>query len=141
TYAESLIKHLPLLEVGQQISIRGYNFKPEDSKYSRIGVSIRISGEKVKPTITNSYYKDGNLVKGDIHALEFKIKAGKNKPTAISIEKKDDYLIDIMEKNLSRLSRKDVSEDKPKNSIPTATPEQAFEPATNFSDVDDDLPF
>src|SRR5690606_26633000 len=52
TYAESLIKHLPLLEVGQQISIRGYNFKPEDSKYSRIGVSIRISGEKVKPTIT-----------------------------------------------------------------------------------------
>src|SRR5690606_29775096 len=38
TYAESLIKLLPQLEKGMNVSIRGYNFKPEDNKYSKIGI-------------------------------------------------------------------------------------------------------
>jgi hypothetical protein len=106
TYAESLIKLLPLLEKGQNVTVTGYNFKPEDSKYSKIGISIKVSGEKLKSEITNSYYKDGELVPGDVPAIVWVEKLGKKKPSASSIEAKDEFLLSLLEREEARLTWK-----------------------------------
>lgn len=150
TYAESLIKLLPLLEKGQNVTISGYNFKPEDSKYSKIGISIKVSGEKLKSEITNSYYKDGELVPGDIPAIVWVEKLGKKKPSAASIEAKDEYLLSILEREEARLTWKNndnqnSSNDAPKEQAPKqeaakSEPEAPAMPPSN-SDDDDDLPF
>lgn len=104
TYAESLIKLLPKLEKGENLTVRGYNFTPEGDKYSKIGISISKDGEKIKTALTNSYYKDGELVKGDIPALVWKENAlGKKRPSATSQEAKDDYLLEVLKKETERL--------------------------------------
>jgi hypothetical protein len=153
TYAESLIKLLPLLEKGQNVTVTGYNFKPEDSKYSKIGISIKVSGEKLKSEITNSYYKDGELVPGDVPALVWVEKLGKKKPSASSIEAKDEFLLSLLEKEEARLTWKKEDnnsetpkqEEQPKESAPKAqTPAPAAAAANSTptpSDDDDDLPF
>lgn len=150
TYAESLIKLLPLLEKGQNVTITGYNFKPEDSKYSKIGISIKVSGEKLKSEITNSYYKDGELVAGDIPAIVWVEKLGKKKPSAASIEAKDEYLLSILEREEARLTWKNndnqnssneaPKEQAPKQEAAKSEPEAPAMPPSN-SDDDDDLPF
>lgn len=150
TYAESLIKLLPLLEKGQNVTITGYNFKPEDSKYSKIGISIKVSGEKLKSEITNSYYKDGELVPGDIPAIVWVEKLGKKKPSAASIEAKDEYLLSILEREEARLTWKNndnqnssneaPKEQAPKQEAAKSEPEAPAMPPSN-SDDDDDLPF
>jgi hypothetical protein len=158
TYAESLIKLLPQLEKGQNITITGYNFKPDDSQYSKIGVSIKVSGEKLKSTITNSYYKAGELVAGDIPPIVWVEKLGKKKPSAASIEAKDEYLLDLLVIHEARLTWKKEdnssqatnveapSEPKESKPTPVATPAQAFDAPTQQAPVttdddDDDLPF
>jgi hypothetical protein len=104
TYAESLIKLLPKLEKGENLTVRGYNFTPEGDKYSKIGISISKDGEKIKTALTNSYYKDGELVKGDIPALVWKENAlGKKRPSAASQEAKDDYLLEVLKRETERL--------------------------------------
>lgn len=150
TYAESLIKLLPLLEKGQNVTITGYNFKPEDSKYSKIGISIKVSGEKLKSEITNSYYKDGELVVGDVPAIVWVEKLGKKKPSAASIEAKDEYLLSILEREEARLTWKNndnqnssneaPKEQAPKQEAAKSEPEAPAMPPSN-SDDDDDLPF
>ena len=150
TYAESLIKLLPLLEKGQNVTITGYNFKPEDSKYSKIGISIKVSGEKLKSEITNSYYKDGELVPGDVPAIVWVEKLGKKKPSAASIEAKDEYLLSILEREEARLTWKNndnqnssneaPKEQAPKQEAAKSEPEAPAMPPSN-SDDDDDLPF
>lgn len=150
TYAESLIKLLPLLEKGQNVTITGYNFKPEDSKYSKIGMSIKVSGEKLKSEITNSYYKDGELVPGDVPAILWVEKLGKKKPSAASIEAKDEYLLSILEAEEQRLTWKNSdnqtsSNEAPKEQAPKqepkkSEPEAPAMPPSNSED-DDDLPF
>ena len=152
TYAESLIKLLPLLEKGQNVTVSGYNFKPDDSKYSKIGFSIKVSGEKLKSEITNSYYKDGELVPGDVPAIVWVEKLGKKKPSASSIEAKDEFLLSLLEREEARLTWKKEStneaespkkEEQPKESAPKAqTPAPAATNSTPTpSDDDDDLPF
>jgi hypothetical protein len=150
TYAESLIKLLPLLEKGQNVTITGYNFKPEDSKYSKIGISIKVSGEKLKSEITNSYYKDGELVPGDVPAIVWVEKLGKKKPSAASIEAKDEYLLSILEREEQRLTWKNNDNQNSSNEVPKeqapkqeaakSEPEAPAMPPSN-SDDDDDLPF
>ncbi len=150
TYAESLIKLLPLLEKGQNVTITGYNFKPEDSKYSKIGISIKVSGEKLKSEITNSYYKDGELVPGDVPAIVWVEKLGKKKPSAASIEAKDEYLLSILEAEEQRLTWKNSdnqtsSNEAPKEQAPKQEPKKSESeapamPPSNSED-DDDLPF
>jgi hypothetical protein len=150
TYAESLIKLLPLLEKGQNVTVTGYNFKPEDSKYSKIGISIKVSGEKLKSQITNSYYKDGELVPGDVPAIVWVEKLGKKKPSAASIEAKDEYLLSILEREEARLTWKNSdnensSSEAPKEEAPKQEPKKS-EPESSaippvHSDDDDDLPF
>lgn len=152
TYAESLIKLLPLLEKGQNVTVSGYNFKPDDSKYSKIGFSIKVSGEKLKSEITNSYYKDGELVPGDVPAIVWVEKLGKKKPSASSIEVKDEFLLSLLEREEARLTWKKEStneaeapkkEEQPKESAPKAqTPAPAAKNSTPTpSEDDDDLPF
>lgn len=136
TYAESLIKFLPQLEKGMNVSVRGYNFTPEGDKYSKIGISVSVNGEKLKATMTNAYYnKEGELVSGDIPALVWKKDAlGKNKPSAVSQEAKNDYLLTVLKEQTDRLkwvqgesAQQPQQTESPKNAVPTATPEQAFE--------------
>lgn len=151
-YAESLIKLLPLLEKGQNLTINGYNFKPEDSQYSLIGFSIKVSGEKLKSTITNSYYRDGALVQGDVPPIVWVEKLGKKRPSAASIEAKDAYLLGLLETEEKRLTWKKEESESPsteerkgkEEKIPTPTAEEAFgTPPTPLleDDDDDDLPF
>lgn len=141
TYAESLTKFLPQLEKGQQIAVRGYNFTPEGDKYAKIGISITVDGVKLKSVMTNAYYnKEGILVDGNIPALVWKKDAlGKNKPSAVSLEAKNDYLLEVIKEQTDRL--KWVQGEAQTQPV-TKSAEQAFEPATNVkSEVPMDLPF
>jgi hypothetical protein len=149
TYAESLIKFLPQLEKGMNVSVRGYNFIPEGDRYSKIGISVSVNGEKLKANMTNAYYnKEGELVSGNIPALVWKKDAlGKNKPSAVSQEAKNDYLLTVLKEQTDRLkwvqgeSTQQQQTESPKNTVPTATPAQAFEPAQTNNKSKDELPF
>ncbi len=147
TYAESLIKLLPQLNKGDKVTVRGYNFIPKDKQYASIGISITANDVKLKSQITNAYFKEGNLVDGNIPALEWKVnKLGKNKPTAVSQEAKNDYLLELVTKETDRLKWvQGESSSQPTSSAPapvTKSPQQAFEPATNTKEEEyDDLPF
>lgn len=148
TYAESLIKFLPQLEKGIAFTIKGYNFTPEGDKYSKIGISISIDGTKVKSEMTNAYVnKEGVLVEGDIPALTWKKDAlGKNKPTAVSQEAKNDYLLEVLKVQTDRLKwvQGEASTTTPSAPKPVPTPNSAvgFQPATNVkTNEPDDLPF
>lgn len=144
TYAESLTKFLPQLEKGMNITFKAYNFIPEGDKYSKIGVSLSVDGEKLKSTMTNSYInKEGVKVDGDIPALVWKKDAlGKNKPTAVSQEAKNDYLLEVIKVQTDRLKwvangASQPQQEKPKNAVPTATPQEAFEttPKEDYSQL------
>ena len=150
TYAESLIKFLPQLEKGMNIAVRGYNFTPEGDKYAKIGISVSVDGQKLKANMSNAYFnKEGVLVPGDIPAVAWKKDAlGKNKPTAVSLEAKNDFLLEVLKRETERLkwvqgeNSSAPPTETPKNAVPTATPAQAFEPATNVNSTPmDKLPF
>ena len=150
TYAESLIKFLPQLEKGMNIAVRGYNFTPEGDKYAKIGISVSVNGQKIKANMSNAYFnKEGVLVPGDIPAVAWKKDAlGKNKPTAVSLEAKNDFLLEVLKRETERLkwvqgeNSSAPPTEAPKNTVPTATPAQAFEPATNVNSTPmDKLPF
>jgi len=144
TYAESLIKLLPELNKGDIVTVSGYNFKPEGSEYSKIGISIKKGAEKIKSSITNSYYKDGNLVPGDIPAIEWVEKLGKRKPSASSIEAKDEYLLSLLQKEEARLTWKTDSGSEPAQAAPAPKQEQTKVQQAAPAIVEgesDDLPF
>ena len=150
TYAESLIKFLPQLEKGMNITVRGYNFTPEGDRYAKIGISVSVDGQKLKANMSNAYFnKEGVLVPGDIPAVAWKKDAlGKNKPTAVSLEAKNDFLLEVLKRETERLkwvqgeNSSAPATEAPKNTVPTATPAQAFEPATNVNVKPmDELPF
>ena len=150
TYAESLIKFLPQLEKGMNIAVRGYNFTPEGDKYAKIGISVSVDGQKLKANMSNAYFnKEGVLVPGDIPAVAWKKDAlGKNKPTAVSLEAKNDFLLEVLKRETERLkwvqgeNSSAPPTETPRNTVPTATPAQAFEPATNVNSTPmDELPF
>lgn len=143
TYAESLIKLLPELEKGMDLTIKGYNFTPEGEKYSKIGISISVDGEKIKTSMTNSYFKEGNLVDGDIPAVAWKKDAlGKNKPTAVSLEAKNDYLLEVLKVQTDRLKWEGSSEKKEESKPePKAEPASKKEYKKDKPTAEDGLPF
>jgi hypothetical protein len=139
TYAESLIKFLPQLEKGMNVSVRAYNFKPEGEQYAKIGVSISVNGEKLKSSLTNAYTnKEGVLVEGDIPAIVWKKDAlSKNKHTAVSLEAKNDYLLEVLKVQTDRLkwvqgesstttTPQPKTEAQVQNAVFPQTPAQAF---------------
>ena len=132
------------------IAVRGYNFTPEGDKYAKIGISVSVDGQKLKANMSNAYFnKEGVLVPGDIPAVAWKKDAlGKNKPTAVSLEAKNDFLLEVLKRETERLkwvqgeNSSAPPTETPKNAVPTATPAQAFEPATNVNSTPmDKLPF
>lgn len=141
TYAESLIKFLPQLEKGMNISVRGYNFTPEGDRYSKIGISFSVDGVKIKSEMTNAYMnKEGVLVAGDIPALVWKKDAlGKNKPSAVSQEAKNDYLLEVLKVQTDRLKWVSGSPESPAPQPQVEAPKPSA-PSSNVTELDD-LPF
>jgi hypothetical protein len=142
-YMESIIKTLPNLKKGETYTVSAYNFIPEGEKYPKVGFSFKKGTEKVEAALRNSYYKDGNLVEGDIPAIKWVEKLGKKKPSAASLEIKDEYLLKVLQDNNERLKYVGSS-----NSAPTVTAEEkAKEEAPKKAAAvaatieDDDLPF
>ena len=136
TYAESLIKLLPQLNKGDKVTVKGYNFTPEGDKYAKIGVSISVDGTKIKSEMTNAYYnKEGVLVDGDIPALVWKKDAlGKTKPSAVSQEAKNDYLLEVLKVQTDRLKWE-------QSGAQTPAPSAKQEPAKTQNEQQQALPF
>ena len=141
-YMESVVKLLPLLNKGETYTMSTYNFIPEWEKYAKAGVSVKKGTEKLKSSLTNSYYnKEGELVPGDIPAIKWVEKLGKKKPSAVSLEQKDEYLLEVLTKNNERLkwtsgeSTTQPAEQKAKEEVP----QKAAAMAATIED--DDLPF
>lgn len=141
-YMESVVKLLPLLNKGETYTMSAYNFIPEGEKYAKAGVSVKKGTEKLKSSLTNSYYnKEGELVPGDIPAIKWVEKLGKKKPSAVSLEQKDEYLLEVLTKNNERLkwtsgeSTTQPAEQKAKEEVP----QKAAAMAATIED--DDLPF
>lgn len=96
-YAESLIRFLRNLTKGTGYRFYPYAMEQEDSKYLKYGMSVITSpnpeaeekGDKVESYLT--YAKVPNL-ETDIPNLVWKEIAGKNKPSAVSLEAKDEFL-------------------------------------------------
>lgn len=145
SFMESLITLLPNMNKGTRYTITPYNFTPENEQYAKTGVSVKDEvGGKVEKALSFSYYKDGKLVPGDIPAIEWVKKLGKNRPSAVSLEKKDSFLLEILEREVARL--KWVGENAPTASTPPPAGVQkkvkAETAVVNTSnEVDDELPF
>ncbi len=105
-YAESIIKYLPKVNKGDEIHIQPYKFKPEGEKYDKTGITVKVNGEKIQG-LTNAYTnKEGKKVAGDVPAViwkEDKLNKDKKKPDLSSVEKKNDFLIDVLMEQTERL--------------------------------------
>lgn len=150
TFGEASIKYLPELKKGEKYTMTPYNFLPEGEKYSKVGVSFRDeNGAKITPSLRNSYYKNGELVDGDIPAVKWVEKRGKNMPDLVSLEEKTDYLYNVIQKNLEKLKSDDVSRNVsiPGNKTKTATvtqepvKEEVKKPKLVVEEDDEELPF
>lgn len=147
-FVESLVRFLPNLEKGSKYVMTCYNFIPEGEKYPRIGVSFKDeNGEKIKPALYNKHERDGKEV-GDIPGLVWEMKMGKNRPTAVSVEARTEFIYNKIMEETERLgynqdpssttsspkSEKGASESGTKPSAKVVTPPV-------LDDEDDDLPF
>jgi hypothetical protein len=125
---------------------KGDTINGEEVKYDNKGLTVKIADTKIEPALS---YQTENNPKGDIPRLEFKEIAGRKKVSAVSKEAKFEYLYTKLIENVERLAWKDngntastPKQEASKNAVPTATPAEAFPPATNFKEEEyDDLPF
>lgn len=139
-YAESLIRFLPSLKINEKYKIGLYNIKKgdvingEEAKYNNRGVYIHQDGEKLKPSLSYSTSEK----EGDIPALDWKQIAGKNRPTALSKEKRLDYLYNVLEAQVERLKFTESSV-----GVDTKDEPKAVDSKKEVSSIpsDDDLPF
>lgn len=105
-FMESIIRVMPALEKGQKYNVNNWKMNRGDVvngevvNYGSSGVTFKTDGEKVQPVLT---YKTDKNPDGDIPKVEWKEKAGKNRPTAVSKEKKLDYLYEVFERETERL--------------------------------------
>lgn len=126
-FAEAVIKVLPSLSKGDLVKVAPYNFIPEGEKYSKTGVSFTVNGEKVKG-LTNSYYNQtGDLIAGDVPAVIWKKNAlGVNKPSAASLEEKNDFLSEVLVREAKRLAWKSGGSTAPKDPPPPPSDDIPF---------------
>lgn len=115
TYMIPFIQVLPNMEVGETYTIFPYNFTPDGEKYAKRGVSVKQNGERVDRKISMEYTtKAGEHHPGDIPQLDWKedklSKEGKKKPTATSIEKRDETVKEFLSALLERLPVEGTSE-------------------------------
>ena len=108
TFMKDLIKVLPNMEKGREYTLFPYRFQPKDSEYFKNGVSVKQNGERVDQSIGETFIKaDGTVVaEGPIPAIVFQKDklSGKNRPTAVSLEKRDSVLSDYLSQELDRLT-------------------------------------
>ena len=141
-YMESIIKFLPNLKKGDTYTTLAYNFIPEGDKYAKVGFSFKKGTEKVELALKNSYYKDGNLVEGDIPAIKWVEKLGKKKPSAASLEVKDEYLLKVLQENNDRLKYGSLDSNILAHYEEIAKEEAPKKAAAVAATIeDDDLPF
>ena len=106
-YVMPLLRLLPNMEIGREYRIYPYRFIPEGEKYYRQGVSVKEGEDKVEPAISLEYTtKEGEHTKGDIPQLEWKEDklTNKKKPTAVSVEKRNDVISEFLSEELDRLA-------------------------------------
>lgn len=149
-FVEAFIRQLPNMKLGETYNINNWRLNKGDVingevvNYTNSGVTVKKDGEKVGYAL--SYVTDNNP-KGDIPKLEWKEVAGKNRPTAVSKESKLVFLYETLQKEVTRLSgttatAESNSSSKPKNEVPKASPQEAFEPVSDLNEDDyNDLPF
>lgn len=152
-YAESLIRFLPNLEKGKGYRFYPYSIENEETGYNTYGISVIESpnpeaeekGEKVEPFLQYSKEPKGEK---EIPNLEWKKVAGKNKPSAVSLEAKDEFLYGYLKKAVdghlkyegSSSSSSNSSSNTPKSNSESTTAPKQDAPATD-EDEYDDLPF
>lgn len=145
-YAESIIRFLPQLQKGQGYRFYAYALDQKDSDYKTYGISVIESpnpeaeekGPKVQPYLT---YSKNPKTATEIPNLEWKVIAGKNKPTASSLENKDEFLYSYLKEAVDGYLAYDGNQSTP---LPTTEPQQtkAENKETEVTDDDlDDLPF
>lgn len=148
-YAESLIRFLPVLKKGQGYRFYPYAIQDKETGYYTYGVSVRLSNDpeaeqvdaKVEPHLT---YSKKPSKATDIPNLEWKEIAGKNKPSAVSLEEKDTFLYKYLKEAVDGHLAYDGDQTTP---LPTTEPQQTKAEnkgteGTEVTDDDlDDLPF
>jgi hypothetical protein len=152
-FAEQIARVLPNLQKGKRYNINNWHMKKGDVingetvKYNNSGVTFKENGEKIEPALS---YQTDNNPKGDIPQVVWKETAGKNRPTAVSKEKRLEYLYEVLVKETERLgyenngtqeSKPQGATKKPSNKVPTASPAEAFETVDDTNVDYDPLPF
>lgn len=67
-----LLQFLPGMKIGETYLISPYRFTPKDSKYEKRGISIKDENDQpVERVLSQAYYKNKELIEGDIPALTF----------------------------------------------------------------------
>lgn len=141
SYAESFITALPALKVGSPYRFYAYNIKEEGQKYSKVGVSVlnadlqaeTVDKDAKLPKLSYTYTKDGVEVKGDIPAIIWEEDFDGSK--SMNAKAKNKFLYDTLLANLSEAPKQAAPQapsatpkaETPKNAVPTATPQEAFE--------------
>lgn len=148
-FVEALVRVLPNMEKGKRYNINNWHMKKGDVingepvKYNNSGVTVKDeNGEKVEPALT---YVTENNKDGDIPRIEWKEKAGKNRPTAVSKESKLEFLYDKLVEETARLAYNESSSEQPKEEKPktSSTAKGKVDEKKSFvpQDDSDDLPF
>lgn len=151
-FVEAFIRLLPNMEKGKRYNVNNWHMKKGDVingepvKYNNSGVTVKNeNGEKVEPAL--AYITEANP-KGDIPRIEWKEKAGKNRPTAVSKEAKLDFLYDKLVEETARLAYSEGSntptQQAPREEEPKATPTtkgKVDEKKSFLPEANDDLPF
>lgn len=106
-FMEAIIRVMPNLQKGETYNVNNWRMNKGDIvngttvEYNNSGVTFKNNDVKVEPSLTYQTDKNPN---GDIPKIEWKEKAGKNRPTAVSKESKLDFLYGVFESESERLS-------------------------------------
>lgn len=142
-FAEAIIRVMPNLQKGETYNVnnwrmnKGDTVNGEEVKYSNSGVTFKSNGNKVEASLS---YQTDNNPNGDIPKIEWKEKAGKNRPTAVSKEAKLDFLYGVFESESERLGFGNNTQSTSENSKSASVKEKPKDKVTEEDD-NDGLPF
>lgn len=148
SYAESLITVIAELKKETPYRFYAYNIKEEGKKYSNAGISVlpanlqeeTVDKEAKLKKLTYTYTKEGVEVKGDIPAIIWEEDFDGSR--SMNAKAKNKYLYDVLMANVSETNQTSTATPSAPKPLPTASPAEAFEPATNVkTEIVDDLPF